>query len=54
MMPATNSIRRTLLPIFRHVAEAPTCWRAESVGFWKVDGQRYWMPRLTFQRDRDE
>lgn len=54
MMPTAHSIRRTLLPIFRHVVEAPTCWRAESVGFWKVEGERYWMPRLTFQRDPKE
>lgn len=53
MSASANSIRRTLLPIFRHVVEAPTCWRAESVGFWKVDEGRYWMPRLVFQRDPD-
>jgi hypothetical protein len=53
-MSGAQSIRRTLLPIFRHVAEAHTCWRGESVGHWKVDGGTYWMPRLVFQRDRNE
>jgi len=48
------SIRRLLLPLFRHVAEATTCWRAESVGFWKVGEERYWMPRLAFTRTPDE
>jgi len=48
------SIRRLLLPLFRHVAEAPTCWRAESVGFWSHEGERYWMPRLIFSRTPDE
>lgn len=54
MSSAATSIRRTLLPIFRHVAEASAHWRAESVGFWKVGAKRYWMPRLTFQRDARE
>lgn len=49
-----RSIRRLLLPLFNHVAESTTCWRAESVGFWRHAGQRYWMPRLVFQRHRDE
>src|SRR5215217_4586293 len=48
------SIRRLLLPLFRHVAEAHTCWRAESIGFWRVNQERYWMPRLVFSRTPDE
>jgi murein peptide amidase A len=45
-----RSLRRLLLPLFRHVTESRTCWRAESVGFWKVEDERYWIPRLIFQR----
>lgn len=48
------SIRRLLLPLFRHVTEARTCWRAESIGFWKEKEERYWMPRLVFKRTPDE
>ena len=49
-----RSIRRLLQPLFHHVAESRTCWRAESVGFWRHDGERYWMPRLTFKRYPDD
>jgi murein peptide amidase A len=49
-----RSIRRLLQPLFSHVAESHTCWRAESVGFWRLDGERYWMPRLVFRRHPDE
>ena len=49
-----RSIRRLLQPLFRHVAESRTCWRAESVGFWRQDGERYWMPRLVFTRPGEE
>jgi murein peptide amidase A len=45
-----RSIRRLFLPLFRAVAESAFVWRAESVGFWQVDGERYWMPRLVFTR----
>ncbi|HYR57408.1 MAG TPA: succinylglutamate desuccinylase/aspartoacylase family protein [Chthoniobacteraceae bacterium] len=54
MMPTVHSIRGTLLPIFEHIVETPSRWRAESVGFWKVEGERYWLPRLIFQRDPRE
>jgi protein MpaA len=49
-----QSLRRVLLPLFRHVAEASNCWHAESVGFWRYDGERYWMPRLVFRRSPQE
>jgi murein peptide amidase A len=45
-----RSIRRLFLPLFRAVAESSFAWRAESAGFWNLDGERYWMPRLVFQR----
>lgn len=49
-----RSIRNLLRPLFRYVSESRTCWRAESVGFWKQDGERYWMPRLVFRRHPEE
>ena len=52
--PRSQSIRRALEPLFRHVADSYRCWRAESVGFWKVEDRRYWLPRLVFQRHADE
>jgi protein MpaA len=48
------SIRRLLLPLFRYVADSRTCWRAESVGLWKVEEERYWMPRLVFSPAPEE
>ena len=49
-----RSLRTLLLPMFRRVAEASHVWRAESVGFWRSDGRRYWMPRLVFQRRAEQ
>jgi protein MpaA len=51
MKLSDQSIRRTLLPLFRQVLEASSHWRAESVGFWKTEEGPYWLPRLTFQAD---
>jgi len=48
--PTRRSLRSLLLPIFRRVTESPTCWRAESAGHWREGDDRYWMPRLVFQR----
>ncbi len=45
-----QSLRRLLLPLFRRVTESSDTWRAESAGFWEVDGVRHWMPRLVFKR----
>jgi protein MpaA len=45
-----RSLRRLLLPIFERVAASPDSWRADSVGLWRTDAGRYWMPRLIFQR----
>ena len=54
--PASDrrSIRRLLEPIFRRVAKASQHWRAESVGLWRQGEDRYWMPRLIFQRPGEE
>lgn len=49
-----RSIRKLLEPLFRRVAEASTHWRAESAGFWRDGEDRHWMPRLIFQRPREE
>lgn len=54
VVPTRRSLRRLLEPLFRRVGEASRHWRAESVGFWHVGGERHWMPRLTFQRPGDE
>ena len=45
-----QSLRKSLLPLFRRVAESSYAWRAESVGYWHADGTRHWMPRLVFKR----
>jgi murein peptide amidase A len=50
----SQSIRRALEPLFNNVADSYRHWRAESVGFWRVDDRRYWLPRLVFQRQQDE
>ncbi len=52
-LPPRRSIRKLFTPLFRAVAESAKAWRAESVGFWEADGERYWMPRLVFQRPGD-
>lgn len=45
-----QSLRKLLLPLFRRVAESSYAWRAESVGYWNTEDDRYWMPRLVFKR----
>lgn len=45
---AHRSLRQVLMPLFRLASENTSCWRAESVGFWRAGNQRYWIPRLVF------
>lgn len=49
-LPRWRSIRRLLLPLFLRIARASDVWRAESIGFWRTEHGRYWMPRLVFGR----
>ncbi len=49
-MRPRRSLRRLLRPLFERVSESHTSWRADSVGLWRTDEGRYWMPRLIFQR----
>jgi len=49
-----NSIRKLLRPLFEQIGQSSFAWRAESVGFWRTPEGRYWLPRLVFQRSREE
>lgn len=46
-MPA--KLRSLLLPLFLEVAASPYLI-ADSIGMWRVNEERFWMPRFTFQR----
>jgi protein MpaA len=43
------SIKQLLLPLFLQVATSSTL-RADSLGFWRVGEERFWLPRFVFQR----
>jgi hypothetical protein len=42
-------IKKLLLPLFVQVAISDTL-RADSLGFWRVEEERFWLPRFVFQR----
>jgi hypothetical protein len=44
-----RSIKKLLLPLFVHVGTASQSLRADSIGFWRVGEDRYWMPRVIFR-----
>ena len=46
-MPA--KLRNLLLPLFLEVASSPYLM-ADSIGMWRVNDERFWMPRFIFQR----
>ncbi|MEA3208216.1 MAG: hypothetical protein QOE70_1273 [Chthoniobacter sp.] len=50
-VPASQrrSIRKLLLPLFLQVGTSAQSLRADSIGFWRVGEDRYWMPRITFR-----
>ncbi|MEO7932367.1 MAG: succinylglutamate desuccinylase/aspartoacylase family protein [Chthoniobacterales bacterium] len=50
-MPDSSIIKETLLPLFLLAGESDTL-RAESLGFWRVGEERFWLPRFTFRRTR--
>src|ERR1700722_16748623 len=43
------AIKDLLLPLFVQVGTSTTL-RADSLGFWRVGEDRYWLPRFAFQR----
>jgi len=45
----SHSIKKLLLPLFVEVAMSDSL-RADSLGFWRVGEERYWLPRFVFQR----
>jgi murein peptide amidase A len=47
--PVRQTIKETLLPLFIQVGVSDTL-RADSLGFWRVGEDRFWLPRFTFQR----
>ena len=44
-----QSMKELLLPLFVQVGTSDFL-RADSLGFWRVGGERYWLPRFVFQR----
>jgi len=50
-LPDSSIIKKTLLPLFLLAGESDTL-RAESLGFWRVGEDRFWLPRFTFRRTR--
>jgi len=46
-----RSIKEILLPLFVQVGASDTL-RADSLGFWRVGEDRFWLPRFIFQRTR--
>ncbi len=43
------TIKELLLPLFIQVGSSTTL-RADSLGFWRLGDERYWLPRFVFQR----
>ena len=43
------SIKELLLPLFLQVGTTAQSLRADSAGFWRVDAERYWLPRFVFR-----
>lgn len=43
------TVKELLLPLFVQ-AGCSECLRADSLGFWQVNGRRHWLPRFYFQR----
>jgi len=46
---APRSVKEILLPLFIQVGASDTL-RADSLGFWRVGEDRFWLPRFVFQR----
>ncbi len=50
-MPHPAIIKEILLPLFLQAGESDIL-RADSIGFWRVGDERFWLPRFTFQRTK--
>lgn len=48
-MSGVSIIKKVLLPVFLQAGDSATL-RAESLGFWRVGADCFWLPRLTFRR----
>jgi hypothetical protein len=44
-----RSLKKLLMPLFLQVGTSAHNLRADSAGFWKVDEDRYWLPRIIFR-----
>ena len=44
-----HNVRELLLPLLLEVSTSPYLL-ADSLGLWRLDGERFWMPRFVFQR----
>ena len=47
--PVRQTIKEILLPLFIQVGVSDTL-RADSLGFWRMGDDRFWLPRFAFQR----
>lgn len=47
--PAGRSIKQLLLPLFEQVGTSTQNLTADSIGFWRVGANRYWLPRIVFR-----
>lgn len=48
-IPLHRSIKELLLPLLLEVGERAHHVMADSLGFWRVGRERYWLPRLVFR-----
>jgi protein MpaA len=48
-----RSMKELLLPLFIQVGSSDFL-RADSLGFWRVGADRFWLPRFAFQRTQME
>jgi protein MpaA len=44
-----RSLKKLLMPLFLQVGTSAHNLRADSAGFWKLDQDRYWLPRIVFR-----
>jgi hypothetical protein len=44
-----RSIKQLLLPLFEQVGTSTQNLTADSIGFWRLGANRYWLPRIVFR-----
>jgi hypothetical protein len=44
-----RSIKQLLLPVFERVGTSTQNLTADSIGFWRMGANRYWLPRIVFR-----